>query len=83
MNFLTTIQVRDIMRVNGATALYTNKTTKHPGRYRSVKCYYRGNDKVLAALRAACGEKNVNLTKGSGYSRSWGEGITVKCILVK
>ena len=81
MTMLTTIQVRKVIRKNGGAAgqVYTNKYKI--GNERTVKCYYNGNDAMLAALKAACGEENVKLTAGSGYSRSWGEGIIVKCVI--
>jgi hypothetical protein len=81
---LTTLQVRNIMRANGVNGnmMYTNKTTGHTGNQRRVKCYYRGNDKALAALRAACGAENVTLTQEpEAWHRSFGAGITVKCVL--
>ena len=81
---LTTIQVRNIMRANGVygNSMYTNKSKGHTGTARRVKCYYRGNDKVLAALQKACGADNVTLTpEPPMWHRSWGAGITVKCVL--
>ena len=43
---LTTLQVRTIMRANGVTGsmMYTNKTAKHTGNIRRVKCYLSGAD---------------------------------------
>jgi hypothetical protein len=82
MALLTTLNVRSIMRKNGCGSggIYTNRYGK-TGTARTVKCYYCGNASALAALQAACGEENVKLTAGSKHFRSWGEGITVKCVL--
>lgn len=81
---LTTLQIRTIMRANGVSGsmMYTNKTKGHTGRIRRVKCYLAGGDAgLVSALHAATGAMNVNVTAGSSYSRSWGEGVTVKCVL--
>jgi hypothetical protein len=72
------------MRANGVSGnmMYTNKTAKHTGNIRRVKCYLAGSDAgLVSALRTAAGAMNVNVTQGSSYSRSWGEGVTVKCVL--
>ena len=74
---LTTKQVRSIMAKHGARDLYTNKTTGHKGNDRRVKCYYRGNDALVTALKAAAGADNVRVHGGS-YS---GAGVVVKCVL--
>lgn len=78
---LTTKQVRNIMRINGADSygMYTNKTAGHKGNLRRVKAYVRGNHKMVTALIDACGAENVNITDGSEYF-GW-PGVTVKCVL--
>ena len=82
MKLLTTIQVRDIMHRNGGHPAYTNKTKGHTGNVRRIKAYFRGNTKMLAALRAACGAENVNLTPGVDYVRGSGQqAVTVRCTL--
>lgn len=77
MELLTTVRVREIIREFGGDPLYTNSATGNTGNIRRIKCYYRNNKKLLAALRAACGEENVTLTKGIFPA------ITVRCILEK
>ena len=80
---LTTTQVRNIMRANGGTPEYTNKTAGHTGNVRRVKAYYRGNSQMLIALQNACGALNVTLTKGVEYSRSYmpRRAVTVRCVI--
>ena len=79
---LTTTQVRAIIRQYRANdyEVYTNKTAGHKGPERRVKCYYRDNVALLAALEKAAGKENVTLTAGASYYGG-GPGITVKCII--
>ena len=80
---LTTKQVRAIINQHSTSTygIYTNKTAKHTGPNRRVKCYFKNNVKLLTALEKAAGAGNVTLTEGgSGYC-SGGPGITVKCVI--
>lgn len=82
MSLLTTTQVRAIMRENGGFPEYTNKSAGHTGNVRRVKAYYRGNAKMLEALREKCGISNVNLTDGVAYVRGPSfRAVTVRCVL--
>jgi hypothetical protein len=78
---ITTQQVRDIIRTHRPDALiYTNKTPGHKGPERRVKCYYRGDIKLLVKLLTAAGVENVRITSGgTGYDVAPRAGIVVKC----
>jgi hypothetical protein len=79
---ITTQQVRDIIRTHRPDALiYTNKTTGYKGPERRVKCYFRGDTELLAALKKAAGADNVSVTAGGDGYYSIGQGIVVKCVL--
>ena len=81
---ITTKQVRAVIAKHSTSSygVYTNKTTGHTGSDRRVKCYFRGNNKLLAALQKAAGAENVTLTAGfGGGGYGGGAGIVVKCIL--
>jgi len=80
---LTTKQVRAIINQHSTSTygIYTNKTAKHTGPERRVKCYFRNNVKLLTALQKAAGASNVTLTEGSSHFRGGGPGITVKCVI--
>lgn len=80
---ITTKQVRAIIAQHSTSSygVYTNKTTGHTGSDRRVKCYFRGNNKLLAALQKAAGAENVTLTAGGEGWYAGGPGIVVKCIL--
>ena len=79
---LTTKQVRAIIAQhrNDTHGVYTNKTTGHTGLNRRVKCYYRGDARLLMALQKAAGVENVKLTSGGSHYRAM-PGIVVKCLL--
>ena len=76
---LNTKQVRAIIRANGGTPLYTNKTKGHTGNIRRVKCYFDGNADLLAALDKASGIRNVNWIMNNRYAHH--TAITIKCVL--
>jgi hypothetical protein len=79
---ITTQQVRDIIRTHRPDALiYTNKTTGYKGPERRVKCYFRDDTELLAALKKAAGADNVSVTAGGDGYYSIGQGIVVKCVL--
>ena len=79
---ITTRQVRDIIRTHRPDALiYTNKTTGYKGPERRVKCYFRDDKELLAALKKAAGADNVSVTAGGDGYYSIGQGIVVKCVL--
>ena len=79
---LTTKQVRAIIAQHSDSSygVYTNKTTGDMSKRRRVKCYFRGNTKLLVALSNAAGVDNVTLTAGDGSMRV-GRAIIVKCVL--
>ena len=80
---ITTKQVRAIIaqHSNSSYGVYTNKTTGHTGSDRRVKCYFRGNTKLLNTLQKAAGKENVTLTAGGNQYYGGGPGLIVKCIL--
>jgi hypothetical protein len=80
---LTTKQVRAIIAQHSTSSygVYTNKTTGDTSNRRRVKCYFRGNTKLLVALSNAAGVDNVTLTAGSNSYYTAGAGIVVKCVL--
>lgn len=82
---LTTKQVRNIIRNHRrndpyGTGMWTNKTTGDTSNIRRVKCYYEGDDELVALLRKAAGRENVTVTSGAFFS---GEGITVRCVIAE
>jgi hypothetical protein len=80
---LTTKQARAIIAQYSTNSygVYTNKTKSDSSNVRRVKCYFRGNVKLLRALEKAAGKQNVTLTAGGDSYCSGGPGIIVKCIL--
>lgn len=80
---LTTTQVRNIIRKNSESTygIYTNKTRDDNSLRRRVKCYFRGNVKLLVELQRAAGAGNVKLTEGSNSCFGGGPAIVVKCVL--
>jgi hypothetical protein len=80
---LTTKQVRAIIAQHSTSTygVYTNKTKSDASNIRRVKCYFRGNTKLLIALQKAAGKQNVTLTEGGDSYYSGGPGIIVKCVL--
>jgi len=80
---LTTKQVRAIIAKHDTNSygVYTNKTQGDKSNSRRVKCYFRGNVKLLKALQKAAGPQYVKLTEGAGGFYSGGPGIIVECIL--
>jgi hypothetical protein len=80
---LNTKQVRAIIAQHSTSSygVYTNKTKSDPSNIRRVKCYFRGNVKLLKALQKAAGKQNVTLTQGGDSYYSAGPGIIVKCVL--
>lgn len=79
---LTTTQVRAIIHQHSTNTygIYTNKTAKHTGPLRRVKCYFRNNYALLRALEKAAGAENVTVTPGGSYYGGQ-PGITVKCVI--
>ena len=80
---LTTKQARAIIAQHSTRSygVYTNKTKGDASNIRRVKCYFRGNTKLLIALQKAAGKQNVTLTEGAVGMYTGGPGIIVKCIL--
>jgi hypothetical protein len=80
---LNTKQVRNIIAKHSTSSygVYTNKTTGDTSDCRRVKCYFRSNTKLLAALRKAAGVENVRLTEGAQHFYGGGPAIIVKCVL--
>lgn len=84
----STKQVRLAMRRFGKTEIWTNKTDRHTGTDRRVKCYFRKGDEALVELlKAIAGDENVKVTEGSKFSmpsgvfRKENRAIIVKCQL--
>jgi hypothetical protein len=84
-HMLTTKEVRKIIltfQPGTSNSVYTNRTAGDDSNNRRVKCYYRSNTALLAALRSAAGPNNVTLTPGSyDWTQGGMMGITVKCVL--
>jgi hypothetical protein len=80
---LTTKEVRAIIaqHTTDTYGVYTNKTRGDKSNGRRVKCYFRGNVKLLKALQKAAGPQYVKLTEGAQHYYSGGPGIIVDCIL--
>jgi hypothetical protein len=80
---ITTTQVRAIINAHRTSTygLYTNKTAGYTGDIRRVKCYFKGDVKLVVALQKAAGKANVYLTEGSGSCFGGGASIIVKCVI--